>query len=270
MADYFVGDLQGCREPLERLLDQVKFKPSSDRLYLVGDLVNRGPDSLGTLRLVKSLGSSVCAVLGNHDLNTLAVAEGLRETKPRDTIAALLDAEDADELLTWLRHLPLLIETDEVVMVHAGIYPRWKLKRARRLAAEVERCLKGENYRELLRQMYGMLPNQWSKDLDGWDRLRFIINCFTRMRYVGQNATLDFEMVGAPGSQPDGFVPWYEYEDRKPLKKTVVFGHWSTLGARQEPGVLSLDSGCVWGQRLTAVRWRKEKPRFISVSCPGR
>ncbi|MFT5114694.1 MAG: bis(5'-nucleosyl)-tetraphosphatase (symmetrical) [Parasphingorhabdus sp.] len=267
MAVYAVGDIQGCRESLFKLLEKIQFSPEKDQLFLVGDLINRGPDSLGTLRLIMQLGDSVRCVLGNHDLNTLAVSEGFRPIKPKDTIADVLNAPDSNDLLNWLRSQPLMINDNYAVLVHAGIYPGWSIEKAASLAREVEILLCGDNYRQLLSTMYGMLPNYWRDNLSGWGRTRFIINSFTRMRYIDASGHLDFEQNGSPGSQPVGLIPWFQHHLRQDYQKPIVFGHWSTLGLKKGGAVISLDSGCVWGQSLTAVRLDCLEPEFVSVSC---
>jgi bis(5'-nucleosyl)-tetraphosphatase (symmetrical) len=256
MAVYAVGDVQGCRESLEALLDELRFDPGRDRLLLVGDLVNRGPDSAGVLRLVRALGAAAGTVLGNHDLNLLAVAAGVRAMKRRDTVAALLEAADAAELLDWLRHQPLLIELPQVaaVVVHAGLHPAWTLNRAKALASEIERALTGPDGTAYLRSMFGDQPAAWSDGLTGWGRLRLATNVFTRMRYLDGDGALELTEVGPPGMHPAHLRPWYEFARTGEPGTTIVFGHWSALGARLLDGAIALDSGCVWGGRLTAVR----------------
>ncbi len=267
MALYAVGDVQGCRTELERLLEKLKFDTANDLVYLVGDLVNRGPDSVGVLRLVRELGNSVRSVLGNHDLNALAVAEGVRPLRSRDTVAKLIDAPDAAELLEYLRTLPLMLEEKNLVFCHAGIYPKWDLSTARACAIEVESVLGSKDYSGLLNNMYGPKPTAWRKNLKKWDRLRFIINAFTRMRYIDKRGKLDFTHAGPPGSQAAGLAPWFLSPLRVPLPPTVIFGHWSALGTYSDNGVIGLDTGCVWGHTLTAVRLDKSNISFHSVPC---
>lgn len=275
MAIYAVGDVQGCVVPLEEMLDKLRFDPPRDQLWLTGDLVNRGPHSLQTLRLVKNLGSSAVTVLGNHDLHLLAVAAGVREARPGDTLEAILRAPDRDELLDWLRRRPLAHFDkraelgQKTLLVHAGVYPGWGNKQAARRAAEVEKLLRGDggpgddgdggdnaDYRRFLRAMYGRVPLTWrdAAAQDKWRRARFITNAFTRMRYCTVDGNLDFEHTGRPGSQPPGFVPWFEHPRRKCRNWRVVFGHWSSLNFMPGGCAIGLDSGCIWGRQLTAVR----------------
>ena len=268
MALYVVGDIQGCLCELEKLLDHIGFNPDQDCLWLTGDLVNRGPDSLNTLRFVRSLGDSAISVLGNHDLHLLAVAEKTSKLRKHDTLTEILQAPDRDELLHWLRHLPLLHYKSDYCLIHAGLPPQWNLKLARSCAHEVETVLRGDDYAEFLQNMYGDTPDIWSPDLEGWKRLRFITNCLTRLRYCDKKGRADFKMKGAPGSQPRYLLPWFEVPDRKSHDMNIVFGHWSTLGFRNEKGIYALDTGCLWGGELTALRLSGKLKRF-SISCPG-
>ena len=270
MAIYAIGDLQGCHDSLIRLLDKLNFDQSKDTLWFAGDLVNRGPDSLSTLRFVKSLGQGAVTVLGNHDLHLLAIAAKHKNTND-EGLKAVLNAHDAEELLTWLRHQPLLHHDTELnfTMVHAGIYPHWDLKTAQQSAAELETVLRGDNYLDFIFHMYGNLPNKWNNDLSGWDRLRFICNSFTRMRFVEHDSTLNFHSHGAPGTHPENTVPWFDLPTRKISDERVLFGHWSTLGKINKKNVYALDTGCVWGGELTALRIDTDTPGYISVSCPG-
>jgi len=270
MAVYAVGDVQGCVLPLEEMLDKLRFDPPRDQLWLTGDLVNRGPHSLEALRLIKNLGDSAVAVLGNHDLHLLAVAAGVREARPGDTLESILRAPDRDELLHWLRHRPLLHFDkraelgQKTLMAHAGVYPGWRKKEAAARAAEVEQLLRGggdggdggRDCRRFLRSMYGRMPLHWRAAAGGdkWQRARFITNAFTRMRYCTIDGHLDFEHTGRPGSQPPGFVPWFEHPHRKCRRWRVVFGHWSSLNFMRQGRAIGLDSGCIWGRALTAVR----------------
>jgi bis(5'-nucleosyl)-tetraphosphatase (symmetrical) len=257
MANYAIGDVQGCYDPLRRLLDAIGFDPSRDRLYFAGDLVNRGPQSLQTLRFVRGLGAAALSVLGNHDLHLLAAAHGGRKGR-RDTLEEVLRASDRDELLDWLRRQPLLhqMQPHGTLLIHAGLPPQWDLALARRCAGEAEAALAGDSFTELLADMYGDEPAQWSDSLRGNARLRFIINCFTRLRYCDSRGRLDFQAKGAPGSQPPRLLPWFMVGDRRSAQTEVVFGHWSTLGQVHWPEqrVYCLDTGAVWGQRLTALR----------------
>jgi len=256
MAIYAVGDIQGCASPLEALLDRLRFDIAKDELWLTGDIVNRGPHSLSSLRLVRDLGDRAITVLGNHDLHLLAVSEKVKRSRREDTLSAILKAPDREELIEWLRNRPLLhCDTKlKTMMVHAGIYPGWSRKNVIAYANEVEALLRGPHYREFLVNMYGRRPAKWRKALIGWDRSRFIINALTRMRYCSQNGNLNFTQKGPPGSQPKTYIPWFQHPKLKCRKWKIVFGHWSALGFRQSGNIISLDSGCVWGGKLTAVR----------------
>ena len=270
MAHYAIGDVQGCSTALDALLKAVSFRPSRDRLWLVGDLVNRGPDSLGVLRKVMSLGRSVVTVLGNHDLHLLATVAGGRELSPADTFHEVLAAPDAKHIIDWLRHRPLLHydARNRRVLVHAGIPPAWTLAQARTHAREVERLLRGRRWRDSLRTMYGNEPSRWSERLDRVSKRRYTINALTRMRYCDRRGRLDFGESGPPGSQPKKLVPWFD----SPLRKTgalhIVFGHWAALGLFRRKDITALDSGCVWGGTLTAVRLDREALP-VEVDCSG-
>ncbi|WP_440996186.1 symmetrical bis(5'-nucleosyl)-tetraphosphatase [Arhodomonas sp. SL1] len=259
MAVYAIGDIQGCYDALRRLLDRIGFDPAADELWFTGDLVNRGPQSLETLRFVRALGDSARTVLGNHDIHLLAIAEGFARAKRTDTVADILTAGDGAELLEWLRRRPLLHETPRLpgrILVHAGIAPPWDLAQARAAAAEVEEVLSGERYRDFLHHLYGNRPDCWSDDLSGWDRLRYITNAFTRMRFCARDGRLLLDYKGAPDRAPEGYLPWFEVPGR-PLTGEgirVIFGHWSTLGLVRREDLLSLDTGCLWGGTLTAAR----------------
>ncbi len=256
MAIYAIGDVQGCALPFEALLEKLNFDPDKDKLWLTGDLVNRGPDSLRTLRLVKKLDKSVVTVLGNHDLHFLAVAEKIKRSHPTDTLQQLQQAPDLEELMIWLRHRPLLYcdQQLKVILVHAGVYPGWSRKQLVEYAGEVEREIQGQKYREFLQEMYGKHPRRWQDNLSGWSRIRFITNTLTRMRYCDSRGNLDFIEKGRPGNQPEKLIPWYQHPDMKCKKWRIVFGHWSALGYTQNNNMISLDSGCVWGGKLTAAR----------------
>ena len=269
MAVYAIGDLQGCYDDLQRLLELVHYEPESDILWFTGDLVNRGPDSLKCLRFVKSLGERAITVLGNHDLSLLAVAAGYRETKTNDTIGDILSTDDRDDLLEWLRYRPL-IHYDTALgyaMVHAGLPPQWSLEEAIECANEIEMKLRGKKYKKLLRKMYGDQPNVWSVSLKGSERRRFIINCFTRMRYCTVDGELDLNAKYKPDDSSKDLFPWFNVPNRKSTMDKIVFGHWSTLGCIQTGNVFCLDSGCVWGGCLTAMRLDTEEPLYFSVNC---
>jgi len=267
MSTYAIGDLQGCYDPLRRLLDRVGFDPAHDRLWFVGDLVNRGPQSLQTLRFIHGLGAAALTVLGNHDLHLLAVAHGGRKGR-RDTLDDILGAADRDALLEWLRRQPLLHEDGELALLHAGLPPQWDLHLARRCAREVEDVLRGPDYAGFLRDMYGDEPSCWDDALTGARRLRFIVNCYTRMRYCDARGRIDLEAKGAPGSQPESLMPWFAHPGRRSANSTLVFGHWSTLGRVHWPEhrVYCLDTGAIWGGRLTALRL--EDRTLHSVDSP--
>jgi len=254
MSVYAVGDIQGCYKEFRQLLDNIRFDPAQDRLWLVGDLVNRGPQSLEVLRLVKSLGDSAITVLGNHDLHLLAVAEGAAELHRSDTLDAVLNAPDRDELLYWLRHQRLLYAEDGYILVHAGLLPQWSAKQAASLAREVEKVLCGTSYAEFFAHMYGNTPNSWSDALSGYKRLRIITNAFTRMRTSTLQGEMEFKFKGEPKDIPQGYVPWFDVPNRRSQDSTVIFGHWSALGLKLTPNVIALDTGCIWGGTLTAIR----------------
>ncbi len=257
MSIYAIGDLQGCYDPFRRLLDSLHFDPASDSLWLTGDLVNRGPKSLKTLRFVKSLGDAVVTVLGNHDLHLLALGAGaIRYTRRFSTLRNVLDAADRDELLDWLRTRPLAHydEAIDTLLVHAGTHPSWSVKRTLARATEVEEALHGSRYRTLLAKMYGNTPAAWSSDLRGYKRLRFIINCLTRIRMLTADLQLNLSYSGSPWRARRALLPWYAFPDPAWHGTRVVFGHWSALGLIALPRLISLDTGCVWGRQLTAVR----------------
>ncbi len=267
MAVYAIGDVQGCFRELQFLLDKLQFDPSADQLWFTGDLVNRGPRSLETLRFVRSLGEAAVTVLGNHDLHLLAVAHELSRIKPQDTFGDVLGAFDREELLAWLRRRPLLHHGEGFYLIHAGLPPQWCISEAVQYAAEVAACLQGEDYRELLEHMYGDQPDLWSDSLQGWPRLRFITNCLTRLRYCETNGRVEFQQKGPPGSQPPHLLPWFAVPGRRSAGANIVFGHWSTLGFYRERGVYCVDTGCLWGGELTALRLG-EIPQRISVPSP--
>lgn len=265
MAIYAIGDIQGCYDSFRRLLDLCRFDPVLDRLWLVGDLVNRGPRSLETLRFVRSLGAAATTVLGNHDLYLLMVAEGFGKRGKDDTLGSILTAPDRDELIAWLRCQPLMHLEQGFAMVHAGLLPQWKVKKARKLAAEVETALQGKNYRELLANMWGSEPAAWDDDLSGWARLRVIINAMTRMRFCSPAGVMEFRTKGEVSNAPEGYLPWFDVPGRKSADTVLVTGHWSALGLKVTPNLLSLDSGCLWGGHLTAMRLPERE--VFQVDC---
>ena len=265
MATYAVGDLQGCLQPLKCLLGRVNFNPAVDHLWLVGDLVNRGPDSLAVLRWAKNLGDAAVTVLGNHDLHLLAVAEGFVAPHRSDTLDEILAAPDRQELLDWLRRRRLLHAEGGYALVHAGLLPQWTVVQALALAQEVEAMLAGENYRDFLAHMYGNEPRQWRDNLSGMARLRTITNAMTRLRFCTPEGAMEFAHKGPLDQPPPGHLPWFDIAGRASRDATVIFGHWSALGLYQRPDVVSLDTGCLWGGTLTALCL--EDRRIFQVPC---
>ena len=266
MPTYAIGDLQGCHDSLLSLLDAIQFDPKADRLLFVGDLVNRGPDSLGVLRLIKSLGDAAISVLGNHDLHLLALAEGYGRVHKGDTLDEILEAPDREELLHWLRHQKLAWREGDFLMVHAGVLPDWSPDDTMARAAEAEAVLQGKDYRDFFAQMYGNAPIAWAPELQGIERLRVIVNAFTRLRYCSAAGEMEFHHKGAPGTQPAGWLPWFEVPGRKSAEATVIIGHWSTLGLINRSDLIALDTGCLWGSKLTAIRL--EDRQVFAVKCP--
>lgn len=255
MATYAIGDVQGCHAPLQALLERILKADPTARFIFVGDLINRGPQSLTTLRTVHTLSDSGRAqvVLGNHDLHLLAVAHGIRQPHRSDTLHDILQAPDCEVLLDWLRRQPLACQEEDCLLVHAGVLPQWSADQALALAGEVVHMLRSEQWVELLRQMYGNAPRRWDDRLVGMERLRCIVNGLTRLRFCQPDGSMEFAHSGSPEQAPPGFLPWFEVPGRKTADETVVFGHWSALGVFQRPGLIGLDSGCVWGGQLTAV-----------------
>ena len=262
MATYAIGDVQGCFDELQSLLERVAFS-RKDRLWLVGDLVNRGPKSLQVLRFARDLGTRAVVVLGNHDLHLIAQYEGIEKIRRADTFQDVLDAPDAGELLAWLRARPMVHAEGSYAMVHAGLLPQWSIATAQRLGEEVSAALAAPRYREFLLNMYGNQPARWDDRLAGWDRLRVIVNAMTRMRYCDRQGRMDLE---AGGTEPrQGYLRWYQ--TRKSESQTLIFGHWSQLGLVFAPGLAGLDSGCVWGGRLSALRL--DDRMLFQLPCPG-
>ena len=270
MAIYAIGDVQGCFTQLQTLLDKIKFNPAKDTLWFAGDIINRGPDSLETIRFIKSLGDRAITVLGNHDLHLLAVANGRGKQGKKDTIKDILNAPDRKELLDWLILQPLMHydKKHNVCMVHAGIHPQWSIQQALSYAAEVETVLRGKKSHEFFHHMYGDKPPKWSEKLKGWDRLRFITNVFTRMRYCDEELHLALRDKGAPGKQPPGIHPWFEFENQQIKDTGIIFGHWSTLPNPGIENLYPLDTGCLWGGKLTAIKVNKKMSKLIQVDCP--
>ena len=254
MATYAIGDVQGCYSALRRLLDKCRFDPACDRLWLIGDLVNRGPQSLAVLRFVKNLGAHAVTLLGNHDLHLLVVAAGHVKPHRGDTLAAILRAPDRDELLDWLRHRKMMHAGAGYAMVHAGLLPQWSIPKALKLAREVESALRSDGYDEFLRQMYGNQPDRWRDDLTGIPRLRVITNVMTRLRICTVDGRMEFAHKGKPVNLPRGYMPWFSVPRRRSRGTPVIFGHWAALGLYTESNVIALDTGCVWGRALSALR----------------
>lgn len=269
MAQYAIGDLQGCYDPFRRLLDKISFDPGSDRLWLTGDLVNRGPKSRKTLRFVKSLGKSAITVLGNHDLHLIALANDVNVTNSRfESLWKILGKDDCDELIDWLRFRPLTHYSKKLdtLMIHAGLPPQWTVKKTRRLAKEVENVLRSDDYVGFLKEMYGNQPDQWSGKLAGNERLRYIVNALTRTRMITADGRLELAHSGPPEKAAKNLIPWYAFDGARWRSSRIVFGHWSALGLIVENDLLSVDTGCVWGRQLTAVRL-DAKSTVTDVQC---
>jgi bis(5'-nucleosyl)-tetraphosphatase (symmetrical) len=255
MAIYAIGDVQGCFATLLKLLETLAFKRDRDQLWFVGDLVNRGPHSLEVLRFVRELGEQGLTVLGNHDLHLLAVAHGQASLKPKDTFMDVLEAPDREDLLAWLRYRPLFYHDAlrRVILVHAGLPPQWTSVMAQAAATEAEMMLRGPSYVEFLQRIEDNISSCWSGTLSRWERLGYTINCLTRLRYCDAEGQLALAEKGPPGTQRTPYLPWFQFPNRASAKHTVLFGHWSTLGAYTAPGIYALDTGCVWGGTLTAL-----------------
>jgi len=268
MATYAIGDVQGCFSALEMLLDKIHFDPKKDSLWFTGDLVNRGPQSLETLRFVKNLGSNHHIVLGNHDLHLLALAHGAHHGQHDDTLAPILAASDRIELLEWLSHQPLLHHDEKLnfVMTHAGIAPSWDLTIAKNLAREVETVLQSDQRVEFFRHMYGNEPHRWEPDLKGWDRLRCITNHFTRMRFCNPDGSLELKTKENMSVENTNLIPWFKVANRVNADQNIIFGHWAALGGvTNVPHAFAIDTGCVWGFCLTALRL--DDLERVSISC---
>lgn len=265
MATYAIGDIQGCFHSFQALLHKIGFKPGVDRLWLVGDIINRGTGSLEMLRWAYEHQESLDMVLGNHDLHALAVAAGFVPQHKLDTLQALLEAADADDLLCWLRQQPLLRRDQGYLMVHAGLLPQWSVDDAEQLAAEVAAVLRGADHLDYLAQMYGNQPALWRDDLQGMDRLRLITNVMTRIRTCTQTGELNLKYTGEAENIPEGYLAWFDVPDRRSADSRIVFGHWSALGLRLRDDISALDTGCLWGGRLTAMRL--EDRAIFQVPC---
>jgi len=266
MSIYAIGDIQGCHDDLLRLLKKINFDKKTDQLWFVGDLVNRGPKSLETLRFIKSLGNSAISVLGNHDLHLLAVAYKSSPLRAKDTIKPILEAKDKKELLDWLRHRPLFHYNDDFCMLHAGLPPQWDFATTKKMAAKVEAELRSDHYLKFFKNMYGNEPNVWSEKLKGAEQLRFAVNCFTRMRFCDEKGRLDFQYSGELGSQPKHLKPWFDLPHRKNSHLKIIFGHWSAIGYHHSQNTHAIDTGCLWGGQLTALKLDRKMERF-SVAC---
>jgi bis(5'-nucleosyl)-tetraphosphatase (symmetrical) len=253
MTTYAIGDIQGCYNAFQALLIRIRFNPKVDQLWLVGDLINRGSGSLEVLRWCYRHQDSLKIVLGNHDLHALVVAAGFVRAHKGDTLDALLEADDCDVLLDWLRYQYLVYQDENYLMVHAGLLPQWTAKEAIKYAAEVETALQGNNYLNFLANMYGNLPNSWSDDLSGLDRLRVITNAMTRLRVCTAQGEMEFSFKGELPDVPEGLIPWFDVPNRATQTSQVIFGHWSALGLQQRPNLYALDTGCLWGGHLTAM-----------------
>jgi bis(5'-nucleosyl)-tetraphosphatase (symmetrical) len=267
MALYAIGDVQGCYDSLGRLLDKIRFDPAGDRLWFTGDLVNRGPRSADVVRLVADLGDRATTVIGNHDLHLLAVASRVRAEREGERLKDILEASDRERLLTWISRRPLFHHDAAAgyALVHAGLLPQWDIADAIQLAQEAETVIAGPQAREFFTHMYGNKPNRWSEDLKGWDRLRVIVNGFTRTRFCDARGSMDFDNKGPPMADMYPLLPWFQIPSRRSRGTPIVFGHWSLLGRWNRDGAIGLDTGCVWGRQLTAVRLDVETPEFFDV-----
>ncbi len=285
MSIYVIGDIQGCLKELKELLIKIKFSADKDIIWFTGDLVNRGPQSLETLRYVKSMDENAVTVLGNHDLHMLAIVYGLQKQRPSDTFNSILSARDKDNLMDWVAHQPLMhtANNDQHILVHAGIYPAWSITQAKQYANEVESALRDEQRIDFLSQMYGNQPNRWSDTLSGWNRLRFITNTFTRMRYCTADMALELKTSAAPNALPQykaqdqkqnkdqTLTPWYTLRHDN-AEQHIFFGHWSTLGLTSEHGTHCLDTGCLWGGTLSAMKIDKisdGENTVHQINCKG-
>jgi bis(5'-nucleosyl)-tetraphosphatase (symmetrical) len=269
MAVYLIGDVQGCDEALGRLLHKIDFSPSRDTLHLLGDLVNRGPDSVAVLRRLMALEGAAQCVLGNHDLHALAVAAGVRRPSRMDTLQALLEADDREPLLGWLRQQAMALQAHGVLMVHAGVLPQWSAADTLAHAAELQAVLRGPDWIGFLGGMYGNEPARWDDGLQGLARLRVIVNALTRLRFCAADGTMEFDTKEGAHGAPAGFMPWFDVPGRRTAGDVLAFGHWSTLGWLDRPDVIALDTGCVWGGCLSALRLQADGQReLLQVGCP--
>ena len=269
MATYAIGDIQGCYKQFLKLLDKIEFNPGKDRLILTGDLVNRGPESLPVVRFAMQHESSVDMVLGNHELHLLTVLEGTKPKRPADNFDDVISAPDYREIREWLCTRPMAIHdlALNILVTHAGVHPDWTLEQCLEYAREIEQILQSPRREKMFMKMFGNKPGRWSESHKRWKRARFIINALTRMRYFTASGKMDFLEVRPPGRHEPGLVPWYVFPNRKAIDATIVFGHWSSLGVFQAPGLLALDSGCCWGGRLSAARLDCSPFEIYSVRC---
>lgn len=271
MAVYAIGDVQGCYTELEQLLKKIHFNPTNDQLWFVGDLVNRGPQSLETVQFVKSLGNAAQCVLGNHDIHLIACYTGAQTCKPSSSLKQVLEHEEVDEIINWLRAVPLLHHDPNLpwTMVHAGMLPQWNLALAQQCASEIETKLRADNYAEFIANVYGDTPTQWHTELDDQERWRVIVNAFTRLRLCDHEGNMDFEHKGELGEQAEHLHAWFDIP-RESADLNIVFGHWSALGLKNSPNLLGLDTGCLWGNKLTAARLDSDTPKIYSVDCEAK
>jgi bis(5'-nucleosyl)-tetraphosphatase (symmetrical) len=267
MGLYLIGDVQGCDVALGRLLSEIDFSPSRDNLVLLGDLVNRGPDSLAVLRRLRALGDAAQCLLGNHDLHALAVACGARAVHKSDTLQELLAAPDAPELLDWLRWRELAVFRDDILMVHAGVLPQWDTTKTIALCADLMPAIRSKDAKSFFQSMYGNEPNAWRDDLQGSERQRVIINALTRLRFCSAQGEMEFATKEGAGAAPEGYMPWFDVPGRATANITVAFGHWSTLGLINRPNLIALDTGCVWGGCLSAMRVDGGGRELVQVNC---
>ncbi|MGC3973064.1 MAG: symmetrical bis(5'-nucleosyl)-tetraphosphatase [Nitrospira sp.] len=265
MATYAIGDVQGCFNSLTKLAKIIQFDPEQDRLWFVGDLVNRGPDSLKVLRYIRALGAAAITVLGNHDIFLLAVAAGLTPLRPTDTLSPILEAPDCHELTQWLRQQPLLYREGDFLLVHAGLLPAWTVEQAEELAGEAHSAIRGDQFEATLRALHPSGPLQWRPGLTGPVRAATIIKVLTRLRACSDEGIMESSFSGPPDRTPDGFQPWFDVPGRRSTATTIVFGHWAAMGLRLTPNMLALDSGCVYGRQLTAVR--VEDRKVFQIEC---
>lgn len=274
MSLYLIGDLQGCHAPFQRLLDKIAFSPSRDTLYILGDLVNRGPDSLQVLRSLSALGDAAQCVLGNHDLHLLGLSQGARKPGRKDTVQDILQAPDSEALLDWLRHRAMALHRHGWLMVHAGVLPQWSVAQTMALAGEVEHVLRGGNVKDFFSAMYGNEPDHWNDSLQGADRLRVVVNALTRLRFCTPDGVMEFSSTEGAGDAPAGYLPWFDVPGRLSAGTPLAFGHWSTLAKdgvapKLRNNTLPLDTGCVWGGCLTAAKLGTKPGTFelIAVQC---